>query len=282
MKEKIDTILRDSSKLIQSKEQKIINILKDVPEVISLLETAFENLKAVVSDYTFETMSDEINFFKESKPQLFCKLIYYRKVYNIEMRRPTSSLGTQKKYLEQEQDHIRMYFDKNMEFIHYHRSNNTLLDEYYFVRGKHDIELYLESFYFERDPRFSTNFDFKLAKLLANDMLAVYLNHELIKLQQNHNQQFSIDFSPKGADKWTDLKTALAEMIYGIHTLRSVNHGNIDIKVLTAHFEKIFNVELGDVYRIFLEIRGRKGDRTIYLNRMIEALNKRMDDADNK
>ena len=44
----------------------------------------------------------------------------------------------------------------------------------------------------------------------------------------------------------------------------------------------MYHIDLGDIYRIFLEIRGRKGNRTVYLSRMIDALNNRMDEADDK
>lgn len=34
----------------------------------------------------------------------------------------------------------------------------------------------METFYFERDPNFSTICDFKVAKIVANEMLRIYLN----------------------------------------------------------------------------------------------------------
>jgi hypothetical protein len=83
-------------------------------------------------------------------------------------------------------------------------------------------------------------------------------------------------------DKWTDSKSALVELIYAVHTAHSVNQGNIDIKILAAKFGKMFNMDTGDIYRTFLEIRGRKGNRAIYLTRLVESLNKRMDEKDGK
>ncbi len=110
MKNKIATILKDINILIQEKELGILDIYKDIPIIINLLETAFEDLKVVVSDYVFENTTAEIYFFKECKPKLFSKLIYYSKVYTIEMRRPTCSLGVQKNYLEEEQNRIKTFF----------------------------------------------------------------------------------------------------------------------------------------------------------------------------
>jgi hypothetical protein len=72
----------------------------------------------------------------------------------------------------------------NFEFYHYYRSGSTHLDKFYFLRGgKHDIQLIPDSFYFERDTKFSTSHDFKVSKILANEMLTVYLNNKLLRLK---------------------------------------------------------------------------------------------------
>jgi hypothetical protein len=140
------------------------------------------------------------------------------------------------------------------------------LDEYYFLRGRGEFELNLECFYFERDPKFSTNFDFKVAKLLAGDMMVAYINTEYARLIHEENNIETVK-GIRSNEKWTDKKSALGEIIYGIDTLASVNNGNIEIKVLAAMFGKMFNIDMSDIYRIYLEIRGRKGDRTIYLKK---------------
>ena len=55
----------------------------------------------------------------------------------------------------------------------------TYLDYKYFVRGKHDIKLSLDTFYFEADHNFSTSHDYKVAKIIANDLIQVYLEDQL-------------------------------------------------------------------------------------------------------
>ena len=281
MENSIAKITEEIAKFIQEKELEIINVIQDIPPIINGLEEGFGKLKDIVSEYKFPSLEQEIFFFKETKPKLFSKLIFLQKIYRLELNRPISNHATLKAYLEKEHDQINTFCNKNLEFIQYYRSGKTALDEYYFVRGKRDMELHLESFYFERDPKFSTQFDFKVAKLLANDVIAAYVNCELAKMYQDENNSDNV-FGLQSKEKWTDSKAALAEIVYGIHILHSVNAGNIDIKVLATIFSKTFNVDLSDIYHIFLEIRSRKGDRTVYLNRMIKALNQRMDELDSK
>lgn len=281
MKAKIDSIIEELNNMIQVKELEFIDVLTNAPQIISSLELGFEKLKWLISNYEFKEQNEEIKFFKIQKPKLFSKLIYYQKIYHLELNRPVSSYQTQRFFLERELEHINIFWSSNVDFIQYYRSGKTSMDEFYFLRGKRDIELNLDSFYFERDPKFSTYFDFKVSKLLANDLLAAYINYELTKLKQQENEFEAL--SPVfSQEKWTDKKTALVEIIYSIHEEKSINAGQIEIKALATILGKIFNVDLSDIYHIYLEIRSRKTNRTEYLSRLIKALNKRMDEADSK
>lgn len=185
-------------------------------KVILMLENAFRQLKAFVSDYTFRNETDEILFFKVTKPSLFSKLIYYNKVNSIESLRPNGSFDTIRSYLTNELDKLTDFYNQNIEFYKYYRSGSSMFDEYYFLRGKHDIQMSVESFYFERDPNFSTNYDFQAAVLLANDLLEAYLNEELVRLKRTEIQLESL-MDIISTEKWTDKKTALVELIYSIH-----------------------------------------------------------------
>lgn len=281
MMNQIYQISEELTSIIREKELEMSDIIRDVPPTISLLENGFINLKNIVSCFTFPSKRDEIMFFKEIKPQLFSKLIFFRKIYQLELNRPISNYKTIRVYLEREHERINLFYNRNTEFIQYYRSGKANFDEYYFVRGRKDMELNLESFYFERDPRFSTHFDFKVARLLANDMLAAHLNYQLSKLKYQEENDFSTEIEIPSA-QWTDKKTSLTEIIYSIYEEKSINSGNIEIKALATIFGRIFNVDLSDIYHIYLEIRSRKTNRTEFLNRLIKTLNKRMDEADSK
>lgn len=281
MKDKIDKAVHELNISIQAGESELFNVVQQAPAMILMMENAFEDLKMLVSEYEFPSREEEIEFFKDTKPNLFSKLIYLRKIYFLELKRPISNYTTVRNYLEKEHEQINEFCNKNAEFIQYYRSRQTFLDDCYFLRGRHKMDFNLESFYFERDPKFSTNFDFKVAKLLASDMLAAYLNCELSKLRyQEENGGYRNEEDLPHA-QWTNKKTALGEIIYGIHEEKSINAGMIEIKALATIFGRIFHVDMSDIYHIFIEIRNRK-NRTEYLNRLIKALNRKMDDADSK
>ncbi len=256
--------------------------LRKAKKAILLLKEIMQQLKAKLSDYRFKNEEEEICFFKEFKPQLSSKLVYYSEIYKIETRRPTGSDLAQRNYILKELDRIKEYFDKNLDFYQYYRAERTHLDRYYFLRGEPDIEFNVDCFYFERDNNFSTSYDFKVAKILANELLRIYLNAELHKLEKHPEEERAVSKYPRIKHTWTGTKTELVELIYSIHTKGSIDHGNIDLKELIDYFCNVFNTEAGDFYRIYLNIRNRKESRTMYLDSLRDNFIKKMDEDDRK
>lgn len=79
---------------------------------------------------------------------------------------------------------------------------------------------------------------------------------------------------------WTGSKTDLIELIYALQSSGVVNSGTADIKELAAVCEQIFNIELGNYYHTFIEIRSRKCNNTKFLDKMKESLLKRIAELD--
>lgn len=258
------------------------DVLQQVAEAIKVLESAFCRLKEFIIGYRFRDEAEEIRFFKELKPKLYSKLLYYHKIHSINMRCPAGSNEVKKEYLHDKLKRINDFFLRNIDFYEYYRSGSTHLDNYCFLRGKPDIRLNVDSFCFELDPRFSTGFDFKVAKIMANDMLTIYLNTELERLNAKSNSAgMGYDFT-RSKHTWTGSKTDLVECIYGFYVEGSIDNGNMDIKEYADYFSNMLNIDLKDIYRIYLNIRNRKGSRTSYLDSMRDKLNRKMDDDDSR
>lgn len=112
------------------------NDIKKSLEVSHILGEAFDRLKEFIISYEFKSEEEEIEFFKEIKPRLFCKLIYYRKIYNIEMMRPVASTESQKDYLKSELAAINTYMNKRLDFIRYYRSEPPTWTVFIFCAGR--------------------------------------------------------------------------------------------------------------------------------------------------
>ncbi|NDV60737.1 RteC domain-containing protein [Bacteroides sp. 519] len=276
----VSTLKNNILQSILDIERMDCSVLQKSKLIIPQLEREFEELKNFIAKYSFKEESEEIYFFKELKPQLLSLLVYQTRVYRIEMRMPAGSIEEQKKYLMKSQDYINYFFDMNTDFYQYYRSGSTHLDHFYFLRKKPDIGQILDNFHMERDTNFSTCYDFKVTEILANDMLATYINSKLAELDQSQNGFVNETPVPKVKVTWTGKKTELVEQIYAWIEAECFNSGNISIKDLVEYIEFVFNIDLGDYYHVFIEMRERVGSRTIFLDKLIKFLNKRMDDAD--
>jgi hypothetical protein len=86
---------------------------------------------------------------------------------------------------------------------------------------------------------------------------------------------------PKTRMTWTGSKIDLVELIYAWEEIGCFNHGNVNIKELVAYIEVIFNIDLGDYYGTFREMRNRV-NQTAFLDKLIKVLKDRMDEVDRK
>ncbi len=268
-----DKILLKLDHDLEFVETEIEEILLKAEQGIKMTTVALEQLRDTVIDQEFAEQTTEINFFKKIKPRIYSKLIYYVKLFNIESKRPRSSNKSQAKYLNHQIDKLQVYFNDNLEFYHYYRRGATSLDKQYFVRNNADIRLYPDTFHFFTDKQFSTSHDSTVATILAYDMLIVHLKKEIYRLENNGMDTIdSLNMVLPSKLFWTGSKTDLVELIYALLSSNVINSGASDIKELASIFEKIFNIDLGDYYRTFMEIRARKTNQTKLLDKLKEAL----------
>lgn len=259
------------AKLEEIESSEISAITKSL-KASRMLADAFNRLKTFILSYTFNDEEEEIMFFKEIKPKLCYRLIYYRKVYNIEMNRP-AGVEKQKEYLCEKLDEINKYNSKRLDFIRYYRSGSTHLDSLYFVRGKTDPEQYLETFYYELDSNFSTNCDFKVAKILANDLLSAYLMNEIELLNDNGISIGSFNF-PATKKTWKGSKAELQEQIYSWDSAGMF--GDVPLTQLFDYIQNVFNTELdSNISRTFSDLKIRNTP-TPFLDKLKDALLRRM------
>lgn len=271
--------------LVELEEQlKFISLETDSPIIsadlsIQVSYKILSILKNYIVKYKFKSTAEEIKFFKEIKPLFHSKHIYHLQVYNIETRQPNGGNKVIKKYLQNEQDKLKRYFDANFEFYKYYRTGSNYLDHKYFVRDKYDPRLSPEPFYFDTDPKFCASHDFRISMIIANDLLQVYLEDELIELERKEPKTKS-EVNPKSDISWTGPKTAIIELLYALHSEGVLNYGKAELQQIASALERAFNVDLGQYHRTFLELRMRKGARTKFLDSLRDSLIKRMNNAD--
>lgn len=278
---KYEEILNNFDSALNFLETENEEILSRAEEGIQITKHTLDQLRALVLKRKFKNENEEIHFFKSIKPHVFSKLIYYQKLFNIESKRPRSSNKAQIKYFNKHIDRLQNYFNDHLEFYHYYRRGATFLDVHYFVRGKEDIRLFPDTFSFFLDEKFSTSHDSTVATILAYDMLIIYLKTEIEKFENNNGMETIVNpFQNQSRLFWTANKTDLIELIYALQSSGAINSGTADIKEMATACERLFNIDLGDYYRTYLEIRSRKTNQTKFLDKMKDSLVIRMESAD--
>ncbi|WP_396159397.1 RteC domain-containing protein [Flavobacterium sp.] len=276
---KIATLLNHLNEQLNFIDLEIDDQINKCEQAISIILKSINELKKIVTKTNFKTEAEEIQFFKEIKPQFTSKLVFYNRVYKIEMKKPNGGNKILKKYYNNELQILKNFFDSELEFYQYYRSGNIYLDYKYFLRGKFDIKLTLDPYYFETDTTFATSHDFKVATILANDLIELYIENQLIKLENKENTEKS-QRQPNVKMTWNSSKVALVELMYALHTEGVFNNGAADLKEIAEYFEHIFEIDLGQYRRVFLEIRARKSDKTKFITMLNEHLLKRMENSD--
>ena len=87
-----------------------------------------------------------------------------------------------KKYFNNELLKLKAFFDNELEFYQYYRTGNTYLNYKYFQRGKFDMKLALDNYYFETDTTFSASHDFKVMQILPTDLIQLYIENQLLMI----------------------------------------------------------------------------------------------------
>lgn len=279
MNNKINLLLTNLNDQLNFTDLEIDDPIQRSESAINIIVNSIEKLKANFEKEKVKSLEYEIDFFKNIKPKFTSKLIYYNAIFKIETKKPHGGERILKKYLNNELDKLKRYFDNNLDFYKYYRTGSNYLDHKYFTRGKFDVKLALDSFYFEVDHTFSTSHDFKVAKIMAHDLIQVYLEDKLLMLENKEPKEKS-QVNPKVKQTWTGSKVALIELLYALHTEGVFNNGASDLKDVAEYFENIFNIDLGQYHRAFLEIRMRKSDQTKFLNALKEKLVKKMENTD--
>ncbi len=254
--------------------------LQQLEQAVKLCVTYEGRLKDFFKKHPPPAPEEEIRFFKVIKPRLLSQLIYYQKRYQLESQKPFGGPEKLEAYYSRELENIYTSYERSMDLYQYYKAGKTYLDRQYFLRCPQHPDLTSDSYFFDRDPEFSTSHDFKLARMIANERLAEYLTDVLENFGKQPGQSRLEAETSDRALYWTASKADLTELVYALQSVGCLNSGSVEVKTIAAFLEHQFQMPLGNVYRTFLELRGRKKNRTPFLDRLREKLIERMDATD--
>ena len=80
--------------------------------------------------------------------------------------------------------------------------------------------------------------------------------------------------------KWTGAKVDLIELTYALYYSGRINNGQATLQEVSQALGKLFDMEPGDIYRTYIEIRARKTNPTKFLDALKQNLVHKMQEAD--
>lgn len=267
------TIFRKITKLNDDLELKINQVYDDDEDMVKiaeksliLIDESVRNLKEMISPHHFETVAEEVYFFKTLKPQFISKFIYYSTILDIESHKPNAGNKALKKYYEAEQEKLKTFYEEQAEFYSYYRREATYLDQKIFVRNSYDLKMKLSFGFYNFDTSFTTSHDQMIARFLASQKMDQYLKKQLENIGDH---PIGKSFSPL---VWSASKVGLIELVYALYQMRCFNGGNIELSEVIKFVERSLDTDLGNFHKTIFEIRNRKQGPTKFLHLVSDHL----------
>jgi len=236
--------------------------------LLDLCDATLQKMKDQVLEKGFESLNDEIRFFKEVKPKILSVKFACRTLMEYEFERVINQeidvAELQQHYLNK----MHEKFNRFRDFRYYVSSSSCNRDEQYFTLAylKDDYILRLIP---EVENGFSTGYDVLLGYSLAMDFTKEYFEEEIPERKQVVYPEL----------QWTGNKTDLVELLSALHRTSVFNNGENDFKRFVLAFSQIVNFEVKDVYRTVSAIKNRKNENKSLLSRMLVAFHEMIIDA---
>jgi hypothetical protein len=238
---------------------------------INVINKALADLRKLVDDNPFAGPQEEINFFKYEKPLFVCELLCAHQMFTIEtQRRQFTEEILIRNYYEQELKMIKHYLMQHQFLYQYYLLEASELDHILFVRGAEASGVLLPETP-DLDPEYSTKGDYLFAQFLAYDKVQDYLINELYPSPDSLRSGKVL--------RWTGETVNLVELAYGLQLTGQLNDGKATIAEIIARLESQFHADVGNAYRRWHAISGRKRvTPTKFIDQMREAIRKKLDD----
>lgn len=243
---------------------------------IVCLDALLRRLRSFTAGYTFPDEQHEIHFFKTLKPALRAMLMYHISLYRMEITLPASGREARIGHLKLAAAAIRDFYELNDAFCQYYRAGATYLDRRYFLRGAEYPVTERIVAGLDHDPAFSTGYDKLVAQIIANDKMQEWIESEYRRLEKAGDTEDAVPVS-----EWVYNKIDLTELLYAFHSLQSRGGDKITLLDMSDGLRCWLGVDMANYSRMFADIC-RRDNPALFLDRLREALIKRVDDTLNK
>ncbi len=255
------------------------NILERANRSIRACRNLLTTYKKEILDKEFQTIKEEIKFFKETKQIPQTNLIYYSEIHSFEVQFPKGNKDDQLKFIKKKINKINRFFLINIDFGRYINSGATHFDKEYYTRDYLDTFHIITSKFYFQDPEFCTPRDMLLGKYKAYDFLVSYLDEKKYKISNGLNGKLSTSKPIEKMD-WPFSNTDYVELVYALCARGLGKQENQGIMQVSKKLQQLFNIEPKDIYKTYHDIKNRKYSRTLFLDELSTSLLIEMDKSE--
>lgn len=275
--ERAEQIIQKFKEQVTGLEQKTLNPKALALKGIHLSKQTLTKLKTWNKTKEFQHVAEEVHFFKNLKSEPMSYFIFFTEMRLCELRKPKAGMQFKVAFLKKKLKKINKFFSQYSEFTNYMETEQTYLDEYFFSKKPPTYNMIRPLMNYTQFSEFETSHDLLWAKVKAMHKLIDYIRQSLTKLHQKDQQVEPLQAYNL---KWTASKAAMTELVYALYSARAVNSGDAELKEIARAFQNIFQIDLGDLYHTYGEIRARKMQLTKFIDHLKLALEQRMYEAD--
>lgn len=217
----------------------------------------FVEIQDYVMQNNFRSIENEIIYFKRIRPGLAAKVSLISFMIQYQSFSVLSEDLVKELILSRKEHFERIVGENKNHFLLMNRNleNN---DHIFFTRNKFPIPANYLGDLVLRNPKALTYHSLLLEVIETDRLIEGFLN---TTSKKSNNKQISL--------KWTGSKRELIELMYSLYYLKVFN--NVTIRELTKAFERLFDIELGDVYREFHAIKNRN-EPTLFIDRLRDII----------
>ncbi|MGB4841262.1 MAG: RteC domain-containing protein [Saprospiraceae bacterium] len=198
-----------------------------IKERMGFIKTIINELQEEEDKYTFQEKEEEIQYYKTDKPELTRYFYYYKKLLNIEARRPFGDKDYYQEALKQlKNDSLNIIDD-----IVYFRMQDSDSDEEWFVRNSTKVDI--------------------IAIIISSEMIEKYL--EICLGQSDGNQ-----FTPMFLLEWTRPKIEYVELVNFCNLIGCFNNGKASLDEIHKTMSHFWGVEINDIHIYTYELYRRR------------------------
>lgn len=253
------------------------NPLERVNKAISAIENTVLDLNHYLEDHQFINQQEEIEFFKNLKPEILALKIEEVYRYHLSLNKPIGTTENQLKYFEDELHALQTFFRMNAYHYQYFKNNLSELDNLYFLRNAGPLTVPLAEIS-DIDAEFSTPMTFLFAKFIAYEHIQYYILEKIAGIKFPDFVHANVNSTDDLSLNWTGKQINIVELTYGLFLTGQLNHGNASLNQIVRWMEINLHVNIGIIQRRITEIEGRKRlSITKFIDQMKEAIIKKIE-----